>query len=251
MLSVLLVDDEPPARRRLRTLLLDEPDVAVVGEAGTAAEAVAAVRSSRPDLVLLDVRMPEGDGFSVLDALDGHTRPAVIIVSAFGEHALRAFDWQVVDYLTKPFARERFALALRRAREHVEQARSTGPHAEAVQAGPADHPPLRRLPVDLGSRVILLDPVEVDYLRAEGNYVRVHAGTRSYLIRDTLTRLAGRLEPAGFLRVHRSLVVRLDRVREVATLPHGELLLRLDGDTALASGRLYRDRVRGALGLSG
>ncbi|MEH1125671.1 LytR/AlgR family response regulator transcription factor [Micromonospora sp. CPCC 206061] len=236
-MRTLIVDDEPPARRRLRALLRDRPDVAVSGEAGTASAAVAAIRQTHPSLVLLDIRMPEGDGFDVLDELRGDHAPAVIFVTAFSQHAARAFDVRAVDYLVKPFARERLWTALDRAASQL----------AALTAPPA---PLRRLPVDVGRRIRLVDADEIDYLRAEGNYVRVYAGAQSYLLRQTLTGLVARLDPADFLQVHRSLVVRLDRVREIETLDHGELMLRLTTGAALITGRRFRDPVRSALGLS-
>ncbi|GAA4694471.1 LytR/AlgR family response regulator transcription factor [Phytohabitans rumicis] len=238
MIRTLIVDDEPPARRRLRSLLAERSDVEVVGEYGTARAAVAAIEKTRPDLVFLDVQMPEGDGFGVVEALGGEHAPAIVFVTAFSEHAVRAFDVRAVDYLMKPFARERLWAALDRVRDQL-------PDATPSAVGP-----LRRLPVDVGRRIRLVDTDHIDYLRAEGNYVRVYVGSQSYLVRETLTGLAGRLDPDQFLRVHRSLVVRLDRVREIETLDHGEFVLRLDGGTALITGRSFREPVRLALGLS-
>lgn len=231
-LRVLLVDDEPPARRRLRTLLADEPDVAVVGECSTAAQAVAAIRRTGPDLVFLDVRMPEGDGFTVADAVGGDG-PLIVFVTAFGEHAVRAFDVRAFDYLTKPIAPERLAASLDRARL-----------ARSVPAVP-----LRRLPVEVGRRVRIVDTGEIEYLSAQDDYVRVHLSTTSHLVRATLTALCTRLDPQDFARVHRSYAVRLDRVQEVETLPHGELLLRLTGGATVISGRTYAAALRRTLGL--
>lgn len=237
MIRTLLVDDEPPARRRLRDLLRDEPDVAVVGECGTAGEAMRAIRQRRPDLVFLDVRMPGGDGFSLAERT-GPAAPVFIMVSAFSEHALRAFDVEALDYLMKPFTRERLALSVSRAR------------AKLARAGASPAKPLRRLPVDVGRLIRLIETEAIDCLRAEGNYVRVHAGSQSYLVRDTLSNLCSRLDPAAFARVHRSAAVRLDQVREVETLPHGEYVLRLANGCSIITGRSYRDSVRAALGLA-
>lgn len=237
-MRVLLVDDEPPARRRLRALLDVEADVEVVGECATAAEAIAAVGRHRPDLLFLDVRMPEGDGFEVADTI-GDDGPLIVFVTAFGDHAVRAFDVQAVDYLTKPYTPERLAEAVRRTREALAGGRSVA----------AAGPPVRRLPVDLGRRVRLVEVGEIEVLRAEGNYVRIHLVTGSHLVRATLTTLCGRLDPADFLRVHRSAAVRLDRVREVETLAHGELLLRMAGGATVITGRRFSPAVRAALGL--
>jgi two-component system LytT family response regulator len=231
-LRVLLVDDEPPARRRLRTLLAEEPDVAVVGECSTAEQAITAIRQTGPDLVFLDVRMPEGDGFTVADAVGGDG-PLIVFVTAFGEHAVRAFDVRAFDYLTKPIAPERLAASIDRARlTRVSRA-----------------VPLRRLPIEAGRRLLLVNTDEIEYLSAEDDYVRVHLSTTSHLLRTTLTALCARLDARDFIRVHRSFAVRIDRVREVETLPHGELLLRLTGGATVISGRTYAAGLRRALGL--
>lgn len=239
MIRTLIVDDEPPARRRMRTLLAEHPDVAVVGECGTAAEAARAIAFEEPDLVLLDVSMPEGDGFRALEDLADP--PAVVFVTAHPDHAVRAFEVAALDYLVKPYGRERLAVALDRVRAHL----------AGRPARPADAAaPVERLAVDVGRRTRLLDPREIDYLKAEGNYVRVYAGAASYLVRDTLTALVARLGPTRFRRVHRSFAVRLDRVVEVESLRHGELALRLRTGAVVVSGRRYREQVRAALGLS-
>jgi two-component system LytT family response regulator len=230
VIRALVVDDEPPACRRLIALLGHHPDVTVVGACGTAAEAVRAIGADRPDVVFLDVAMPEADGFAVLDDLVDP--PAVVFVTAHAHHAARAFDVAAVDYLVKPYHRERLAAALDRVRGQLRQA-----------------PPAGRIAVGVGRRTRLLDPGEIDYLRAEGNYVRVYAGTASYPVRATLTALLSALDRTAFLRVHRSLVVRLDRVRDVEVLRHGELALRLRTGALLISGRAYRDDLRRALGL--
>jgi two-component system LytT family response regulator len=236
MIRTLVVDDEPPARRRLCDLLRDEPDVQVVGECGTAAQALDAVRAHRPDLVFLDVRMPGGDGF-VLAEHTGVDGPLIVMVSAFSQHALQAFDVQALDYLMKPFSRERLARSLDRVRTGL------------AGLSPPSAAPLRRLPVDVGRRIRLLDVTAIDCLRADGNYVRVHAG-EFYLIRDALGNLCTRLDPTEFARVHRSAAVRVDQIREAETLPHGEYVLRLASGCSVISGRRYREAVRVALGLS-
>ncbi len=227
MIRTLVIDDEPPARRRLRDLLRDCPDVDVVGEGGTVAEARDLVQATQPDLIFLDVRMPGGDGFSL-----GTVAPEVIFVSAFSEHALRAFEFEALDYLMKPFTRDRLAQSLDRYR----QRRPVQPVT-----------PLRRLPVDVGRTIRFVDVDSIDCARAEGNYVRVHSGQQSYLLRDTLANLCARV---GLLRVHRSCAVRPDQVREVETLAHGEFVLRLGSGASVITGRSYRDAIRAALGLS-
>lgn len=228
MISVLIVDDEPPARQRIRSLLDIEQDFTVVGECATAAEARDLL--DEVDAVFLDVQMPGGDGFSALG--HGEPPPLVVFVSAHAEHAVRAFGVRAVDYLLKPFSRERFRETLDRIRE----------------ARPG-RPTLDRLPVEYGGGIRLVDLADIDYLRAEGNYVRVHTGATSYLIRRTLAGLEIRLASKGFLRVHRSLIVRLAAIRQIEVLGHGELALELASGTTLISGRAFREQVRAALGL--
>jgi two-component system, LytTR family, response regulator len=238
-----LIVDEPGARDRLRLLARAHDDVEIMGECGTAAEALAAMELDLPDLLLLDVDLPEGDGFTVVEALSTRPRPAVVIVTASAEHALRAFDVQATDYLLKPYSGRRLDVALQRARDHVGRAGS--------RSGAPPPRGLRRLPVEVGGRIVLVDLCDVDYLRAEGNYVRIHVGARTFLVRDTLAGMARRLDTGEFLRIHRSVVVRLDRIREVETRHHGELALRLCDGTRLVSGRSYGPRLRAALVLPG
>lgn len=235
-MNALIVDDEPPARLRLRTLLQTHSDITVIGECGTADQAVTAIANDPPDLVLLDIQMPEGDGFTVSEMLAG-TATAIIFVTAFSEHAARAFDVNAVDYLLKPFNRDRLQAALDKARLHLTHTRS------------ARH--LRRLPVDIGGRLRLIDLACVHYLRSERNYLRVHTADRSYLIRDTLNAIQSRLDPDRFLRVHRSVIVNLDHIHEIQILAHGELQLHLTDGTTLISSRASRTRLRAALGFPG
>lgn len=239
-LHALIVDDEPPARRRLRAMLAGEPGVSVVDECGTVAEAARQLRAlDRVDVVFLDVQLPEQDGFGLTDELAWGAfdhEPAVVFVTAHAEHAARAFDVRAVDYLLKPFSPERLAEALDRVRE-------------VAAAGAARRASRQRLPVDLGGRIRLLELDQVEYLRSEGNYVRVHTTTGAHLVRGSLSALGTRLPADRFCRVHRSLIVRLECVREVAVLAHGELALHLRSGATLISGRSYRERVRAALGL--
>ena len=245
-LSVLVADDEPPARRLVQSLLERHADVRVVGEAGSGREAVAAVRRLRPDVVFLDVQMPEGDGFDVVREVGPERMPAVVFATAYDEYAVRAFEAHAVDYLLKPFERDRFDEALGRARLRVH--RGPDPRLLAL-ARHVESPYLDRVAVRVGARIRLVDVADVDYFEAESNYVRVHAGPKTYLVRGTLAALEGELDPARFLRVHRSLVVGLDRVAEVEPLGAGEYTLFLRDGTRLTSGRTYRARVQEALRL--
>jgi len=255
-IRVLIVDDEPLARERLRELLADEPDMAVVGECRDGREAVAAIGRERPDLVLLDVQMPEPDGFGVLRATASEPPPAVIFVTAHQDFAVRAFEANALDYLLKPFDRERFQQSLARVRER----RRTGAmeldaelleRLEALSQRLPSAPEryATKLVVKVGWRMRFLRVEDIDYLEAEGNYACVHLGKQSYLTRETMNALEAKLDPKDFVRAHRSLIVRMDRIEEVEPLPPGEYVLTLRDGTKLTTGRSYRARLQRALDL--
>lgn len=251
---VLIVDDEPPARRRVRRLLADSPGFEVIGECRDGVEALDAIRAQRPDLVLLDVQMPEVDGFDVLEALNEDEVPTVVFVTAYDEYAVRAFEARALDYLLKPFDAERFDTVMSRAREHVIRRDALGPRLVALledvrvsAAGGRRDPdarPLERIPIRKKDRVRVLSATNVDYIEAAGNYVRIHVGDESHLLRDTLKNLESQLDPDRFVRVHRSRIVNLERVRELEPLFKGEFVLKLRDGTRVRTGRTYRDRVR-------
>jgi two-component system LytT family response regulator len=255
-LRVLVADDEPPARHHLRRLLEAHPDVELVGEARSGREAVASILALRPTLALLDVQMPEGTGLDavreVAEAVGWERTPAVVFATAYDAYAVRAFELHAVDYLLKPYDAARLAEALGRVR-----ARLRGARAARVDEGllalleRADREAryLRRLSIRVGPRVRLVDVDAVDYFEADGNYVRVHLGASSELMRESLTALGERLDPRRFVRVHRSLVVNVRRVAEVEPLFAGEYVLFLQGGRRLTTGRTYRAAVQQALGL--
>ncbi|HET6204972.1 MAG TPA: response regulator [Planctomycetota bacterium] len=248
-LRVLLVDDEPLARERLGTLLREEPDVEIVGECAGGREAIEAIRRERPDLVFLDVQMPEVDGFGVLEGLGGETAPAVIFVTAYEEHALRAFEVHALDYLLKPFDRRRFREALERARARVENRGTEGFDGRLRALLECLPPrPLERFPVKAGGRIVFVRAEEIDFVEANGNYVRLRVGGKGHLLRETMASLEGRLDPARFVRIHRSTIVNLDRVRELEPLFHGDYAVRLRDGTRLTMSRGYRARLERALG---
>jgi two-component system LytT family response regulator len=247
-LRALIVDDETVARRRIRRLLAAEPDVVVAGECADGAAAVDAMTTERPDLTFLDVQMPELDGFGVLRRIDPAALPAIIFVTAFDAYALRAFEVHAIDYLLKPFTAERFRLALDRARERIR--RSTADAGLASLAGALRGRPryLSRLSVRAASRIILVDLATVDWIEAADNYVRLHAGSREYLLRETLARLEQRLDPERFVRIHRSAIVQVDRVSELHPASHGDMEVVLRNGTVLTLSRTWRDHVQGLFG---
>jgi two-component system, LytTR family, response regulator len=224
-IRTLIVDDEPIARRTLRLLLAGDPDIELVGECD-GVEAVAAIEKARPDLLFLDVQMPEVDGFQVLERAGIETVPAVVFVTAYGQHALRAFEVDAVDYLLKPFDDERFAATLRRVKSSLERA------AEK----PAQRY-LRRLVIRTSGRVLLVKVEDIDWIEAADYYARVHLGGKSYLIRQTMGELEQALDPAVFFRLHRSGIVNLDKIRELVPHFKGEYTAVLQSGASLRMAR--------------
>jgi len=248
---VVIVDDEPPARARMRTALARMAEVEVVAECGDGVEAVAVIGERRPDVVLLDVQMPGLDGFGVVDRLDPAALPVVVFVTAYDQFALRAFEVHALDYVLKPFDRRRLLDAVERAVAQVRM-RRVGEATARLSAllaelpshrpagGPAAGPYAARILVPEGEGVGFVECDRVDWFEAAGNYVRLHVGTRTHLIRNTLSGLAAALDPARFVRIHRSTVVNLDRVREIQPWVGGDHLAILKDGRQLRVSRHYR-----------
>ena len=233
MIRVLVVEDEPLAVRRLRRLLKSERDVRVIGACGDVPAARRGIEALAPDLVLLDVQLPGADGLALLDELPSGRRPAVIFVTAYERYAVRAFDHQAVDYLLKPIDPERFRTAIARARRHLER-------RDAAESPAA---PLSRLLVRERGRAFFVRVEEVDWLEAQGNYVRVHVGRASHRLRTSIGALEPQLDARAFRRINRSQIVALDRVRELQPWFHGDGLVILTSGARLRLSRRYRDRV--------
>jgi two-component system LytT family response regulator len=250
---VLVVDDEPLARERLTDLLRDEAAVTLLGECADGAAAVDAIQRLSPDVVFLDVQMPGIDGFEVIDQIPVERLPLVVFVTAYDRYALRAFEVHAVDYLLKPFDRQRFSEAIARARMHLAQ-RDLGSIQARLLAlvrdlSPAAGPPRSdRLVVKSGGRIFFVRSDEIDWVQAEGNYVRLHRGAESHLIRETMTALEGWLDPQRFYRIHRSSIVNIERVRELQPWFNGEYRVLLQDGTKLTLSRGYRDKLQERLG---
>jgi two-component system LytT family response regulator len=247
-LRALIVDDELVARRRIRRLLGPEPGVTIAGECADGASALKAIAAERPDLVFLDVQMPELDGFEVVKAVPPSELPAIVFVTAFDRYALRAFDVHAIDYLLKPFTRERFRTALARAQSRLERrGRHEGLAAliEELRARPRY---LERVAVRGAGRIVLVDLTSIDWLEAADNYIRLHVGTREYLMRETLSTLEKQLDPDRFARIHRSVIVQIDRVAALHPATHGDFEVRLRDGTRLMLSRTWRERLERALG---
>jgi two-component system LytT family response regulator len=242
----LIVDDEPLARERLRDLLSGEAGVEIAGECADGRKAVAAIRKLAPDLVFLDVQMPGLDGFGVLEELAPEEIPAVIFVTAYDQYALRAFDAQALDYLLKPFDRERFRRALGRAREQFRRPRGEiEPRLLALlEHLEARKPHLERLVIKSAGRIYFLRAAEVDWIEAAGNYVRLHSGKEAHLLRETMNHLETRLDPRRFLRIHRSTIVNIERIKELHPWFQGEHVVILRDGVRLTLGRAYRGRLK-------
>jgi two-component system LytT family response regulator len=244
-IRALIVDDEPPARELIATLLRDEPDVEVVGECANGRKAVTAIERLSPDLVFLDVRMPGLDGFGVLAELPVEQWPMIVFVTAYDEHAVRAFKVHALDYLLKPFEYERLREAVRRARAKMNQRNGASEQSrllsllESLQNGAQSWD---RVVVREAGRVTFLKPDEIDWIEAEGNYVSLHVGTKSHLLRETMNAVEARLEVRNFLRVSRSALVNLERIKEWQPLFHGDSVLVLKDGTRLTVSRVYREK---------
>ncbi len=250
-IRTLVVEDQPIARERLVELLQSEPDIEIVGATDSGTDAVAAIRRLSPDLVFLDLRIRDLDGFGVIAEL-GHGMPLTIFVTAHDEYALRAFDVHAFDYLLKPFGRERFQEALDRARARLAEGREEKLARRLVSlvqdvGSPKTLPD--RLMVKSGGRVVFLQLDELDAVESEGNYVRLHAGARVYLVRETMASIEARLGHDRFCRVHRGWIVNLDRVREMHVRPNGEHELVTNEGRTYRVGRAFREAVQARLQL--
>jgi two-component system LytT family response regulator len=249
-LRALVVDDEPLARAHLRSLLAADPEVDVVGESGNGRDAVRAVRELEPDLVFLDIQMPELDGFEVVQAIGVDRMPVVVFVTAFDEYALRAFQVHALDYLLKPVDRERFREALARAKAQVVRGRAQGVNGQLaalvrqLDARREKALVAERLAIKVGGKILFLRVDDIDWVEAVDNHARLHVGRQTHLVRDTLTRLETRLPAGRFLRVHRSTIVNVSRIVEVQPWFQGDYVLILADGTRVTTGRSYRQKVQ-------
>lgn len=233
-IRTVIVEDEPLAREHLASLLRAETDVEIVGECATAAEARKAIEESRPDLVFMDIQLPEGDGMSVASERDDHRRPLVIFVTAHDEHAIRAFEIDALDYVMKPFTAVRLKATVARARDELARNRARG--ADALQRD--------RLVVKTGGRVYFVRTVDIDWCEADGNYVTLHTGPQSHVVRRTMASLEEQLDPRRFVRIHRSTMVNIDRIQELQSSFGGEYVVVLRSGARLPLSRGYRESLQ-------
>jgi two-component system LytT family response regulator len=246
-LRTLIVDDEPLAREGVRMLLDNDPEVTTIHECADGQTAVNAIIEAKPDLVFLDVQMPEMDGFEVLKAVGVDRMPNTIFVTAYDRYALQAFEVHALDYLLKPYTNERFFKAFGRAKAQIKLRDDYSLNSQLTALldhlqGSGDY--LERLVVKAAGRVSFVDVKEIDWIEADDMYVRLHVRRESHLVRGTLSGLEAKLDPQKFLRIHRSTIVNLSRVKELQPLFHGEYVVTLQNGTQLTSGRSYRDKLQ-------
>ncbi len=256
-IRAIIVDDEPTARRGVRLLLERDSAVEVVGEAATGVEAAELIRREKPDLAFLDVQMPGSDGFEALEKIGADAAPAVVFVTAYDEHALRAFEVNAVDYLLKPYDDARFGAALQRAKEEVrrrqtdtvnsrltqlldylQQNSGTAAAAQAKEEKSGD-----RILLKSSGEIFFLKAEEIDWIEAEGDYMKFHVNGRAHLMRETMARLEARLDPKRFIRIHRSTIVNIDRLRKLSPSFAGEYAVVLHDGTKLKLSRGYHERI--------
>lgn len=250
-IRVLIVDDEPLARRGIRHQLKTETDVEIIGEAANGREAVEAVKREKPDLVFLDVQMPLLDGFRVIETLGAeHLPPAVVFVTAFDEHAIRAFEVNALDYLLKPVDPKRLQKTLERVRRQIKNSHIGEPDekllallrdVQSLKTTPPEYS--RRVAVKENGRIILLDINEINWIAAQGNYIELHAKDKNYLLRETMDQMESKLDPQEFLRLRRSIIVRVAVIKELHPLFNGEFEVVLKTGAKLSSSRRYRQNL--------
>lgn len=260
-IRTLIVDDEPHARRNLRIRLDQVPGFVVIGECATGGESVAAIRTIKPDLLFLDIQMPDMDGFAVLEEIDPDILPVVVFVTAYDRFALDAFRAHALDYLLKPFEEDRFAETLQACRQRVAEVRSLDRSAGASlqplepagshlpRSGDArGNPYLNRLVIKSSGRIFFMKISSLDWVEAYGNYVSLHAGGKTWLLRRTMHEMEAGLDPRSFGRLSRSAIVNLDSIQELVPAARGEYLVRLTDGSELKLTRSYREQLDALLG---
>jgi two-component system, LytTR family, response regulator len=250
-IRAVIVDDEPLGRTLIREMLRGDSEIEVIGECSNGGETINIIGDHSPDLVFLDVQMPEIDGFEVLAALDHGRWPMIIFVTAYDQYAVRAFEVHAVDYLLKPFDRERFERSVQRAKSQIRMERQTDVNDRILallEEQKAKKKYLERVVIKANGRVFFLKTSEIDWIEAAGNYVSLHVKKESYLLRETIGGMEAQLDPARFPRIHRSQIVNLDRIRELRPWSHGDYHVILHDGIQLTLSRTYRDRLHELLG---
>jgi len=251
-ITALIVDDEPLARQFIRRMVEDDRSIEIVGECGNGREAVAAVLKKKPDLVFLDIQMPEMDGFATIEALGVENLPTVIFVTAYEQYAIRAFEIHALDYLLKPFDLPRFEKAMRHAKERFADRRHDRSEQKQIAAlleNVKEMPRfLDRLVIKAGGRIVFLKTEDLDWIQADDKYVHLHSGSKSHLVRQTLSAMEAQLDPQKFIRIHRSAIVNIERIKELQPMFTGEHTIVLEDGTKLTLSRSYKTKLFELLG---
>lgn len=254
-IRAVIIDDEPAARRGVRMLLERDGGVDIVGEASGGIEAADLIRREKPDLAFLDVQMPGSDGFAALARLEPVSTPVVVFVTAYDEYALKAFEVHAVDYLLKPYDDARFAAALQRGKDEVRRRQADSVNSRLTQlldylqrsderaAAPKEDPVGDRILIKSSGEIFFLKAEEIDWIEAEGDYMKFHVAGRAHLMRETMARLEARLDPKRFIRIHRSTIVNIDRLRKLSPSFAGEYAVILHDGTKLKLSRGYHERI--------
>ncbi|HEV2329276.1 MAG TPA: LytTR family DNA-binding domain-containing protein [Verrucomicrobiae bacterium] len=243
-IRTLIIDDEPLARKRIKRLLADEPDISVIGECSSGREAIRAIQETPPDLLLLDIQMPEVNGFEVLKTIPLEQMPAIIFVTAYDQHALKAFEVHALDYLLKPFKQERFKDAVNLARLQLAKngSHETNPGLAAlIEKLQAGQNCVDRFMVKSSSRVVFVKAAEVDWIESAANYALLHAGEQTHIVRETMHALESKLNPRTFQRISRSLIVNMERIKELQPMGKGQYVIILTNGKRLTMSRGIRD----------
>jgi two-component system LytT family response regulator len=255
-IRVLIVDDEPLARRGIRRLLEGEADFEIVGEAGNGQIAAAKIESEKPDLVFLDIQMPLAGGFSLIENAGAQNLPEIVFVTAYDEHAIKAFEAGALDYVLKPIDPERFQKTLKRVRQRLNARQTAAIEPELLdvlrslvktETQNAPQAFLERIPIKEAGRVFFIDAREIDWINACGNYIEIRAGREKHLLRETMDGIESKLSPSDFLRIRRSTIVRIDKIKELQPLFNGEFAVILQNGTELSSSRRYRKNLEAIL----
>jgi two-component system LytT family response regulator len=243
-ITTLIVDDEALAREKLRMLLSRDPMFDIVEECATGREAIQAIYAHKPQVAFVDVQMPDIDGFSALDSIDPATRPLVVLTTAYSHYAVQAFEAEVLDYLLKPFDEDRLARSVRRVKSRLMQSAAQAPSLDTFQRA---SDAVDRFLVKSEGRILFFDAEEIDWIEAASNYVEIHSGSQAFPVRHTMNELEKKLDPKQFLRIHRSFIVNLSKIRGVQPCNSGEFMISLQSGKQLPSSRGYRENLSSIL----
>jgi two-component system LytT family response regulator len=246
LIRTVIADDEPLARQKLALLLSADPGVQVVAECANARQTVEAIRKHKPAVLFLDVQMPDGDGFLVLERISPELAPVVIFTTAYDEYAIRAFEANALDYLLKPFDEPRLMKSLLRAKSHLitaSRADTARQLLDSTSLGAEKTPEPERIVIKADGRIVFLNLSEIDWVEAASNYVRLHVGGASYLIRNTISETETKLDKHKFVRIHRSVIVNVDRIKELSPCNSGEFIVTLTNGKELSASRNYRENL--------